>query len=76
MTLVDIQVRECLPCDLRHLNLPRQEELHQLIASTIGAGTARATALRYSFRFDCDHGVWLWSVEGREPPADLDRQPS
>jgi hypothetical protein len=76
VTLVDIEVRECRACGSRQLNIPRLADLHQLLAGTVGSPSARLTRLRYSFRFDQQHRVWLWSVEGPERTRPFSHLPS
>jgi hypothetical protein len=74
VTLLNIEVRACRACGARELVIPRLPELHQLIAGTVGTQPARGP-LMYSFRFDHDQTIWLWSVESRAPRP-LRRAPS
>jgi hypothetical protein len=65
VTLLNIEVHACRACGARELVIPRLAELHQLIAGTVGNEPGRRGPLRYSFRFDHDQTMWLWSVESR-----------
>jgi hypothetical protein len=66
--LLDLEVRACHACDSHELVIPRLAELHQLIAGTVGAEPSkRISLLMYSFRFDAEQTMWLWSVDRRDP---------
>ena len=65
VTLLNIEVHACRACGARELVIPRLPELHQLIAGTVGTQPGRLGPLMYSFRFDPDQTLWLWSVESR-----------
>jgi hypothetical protein len=65
VTLLNIDVHACGACGARELVIPRLPELHQLIAGTVGTQPRRLGPLMYSFRFDHDQTMWLWSVESR-----------